>query len=211
MNNVYDAVCQRRTIRRFQDKSISREILLKLVNAARLAPSGANIQPCEYIIVDDPQLVDALFRNLKWAGYIAPQGDPPEGERPVAYIVVLINLHRKKKKGEVDAAAGIENILITAWEEGVGSCWLGSIHRKQIKTLLRIPHHLKVDSVVALGYMNEKPVLEDTEDSIKYWKDEHNVLHVPKRRMDDIVHENGYGENGQMRGAESGKREYKRG
>ena len=196
MGDVYDTICQRRTIRRFKEKPISRTDLLKMVNAARLAPSGANIQPCEYIIVDAPKLVDALFPQLKWAGYIAPEGDPPEGERPVAYIVVLVNLHRKKKGGEVDAAASIENILLAAWEEGIGSCWLGSINRKQIKTLLKIPHHLKIDSVVALGYSNENSVVEEAVDTIRYWKDEENVLHVPKRRMDDIVHHNGYGENG---------------
>jgi len=195
MASVYEVICQRRTIRRFKDKPLPEETLLKLINAARLAPSGANLQPCEYMIVDNPQIIDALFPLLKWAGYISPEGNPPEGERPVAYIVVLINMHRKKKGGEVDAAAGIVNILLSAWEEGVGSCWLGSINRKQIKRLLRIPHHLKVDSVVALGYLNEHPVVEETQDSIKYWKDKEQILHVPKRRLEDIVHKNGYGKN----------------
>jgi len=195
MASVYGTICQRRTIRRFQKKPISEEMLVKLVNAARLAPSGANIQPCEYIIVNNEQLVDKLFTCLKWAGYIAPAGNPPEGERPVSYIVVLIDVNRKKKGGEVDAAAGIENILLAAWEMGIGSCWLGSIDRKQIKKLLRIPHHLKVDSLVALGYPNELPVVEDAQDSIKYWKDKEDVLHVPKRKLEEILHRNRYGTN----------------
>lgn len=193
MRSVYEIVCQRRTIRRFQEKSLPEEVLLKLVNAARLAPSGANIQPCEFIIVNDRQLIDALFPCLKWAGYIAPAGNPLAGERPVAYIVVLVDIHRKKKGGEVDAAAGIENILLTAWEEGIGSCWLESINRKQIKKILKIPHHLVVNSVVALGYPKEQPVLEKFRGSIKYWKDKGGVLHVPKRKLEDIVHKNRYG------------------
>jgi len=193
MGSVYDIICQRRSIRRFQNKPLPENILQKLVNAARLAPSGANIQPCVYVIVDDRELVDSLFPCLKWAAYIAPAGNPPQGERPVAYIVVLVDLHRKKKGGEVDAAAAVENILISAWGEGIGTCWLGAVDRKQIKSILRIPHHLVVNSVVALGYPNECPVLEETRDSIKYWKDKDGILHVPKRRSEDIVFRNKYG------------------
>ena len=193
MSGIYETICQRRSIRRFQNKPISEDILKKLVNAARLAPSGANIQPCVYIIVNDPVMVDRLFPCLKWAGYIAPAGNPPEGERPVAYIIVMIDLHRKKKGGEVDAAAGIENILLAAWEEGIGSCWLGAIDVKQIKTIFKIPHHLAVNSAIALGYANEQPLVEDAQESIKYWKDENGVLHVPKRRLENIVFKNRYG------------------
>lgn len=193
MGSVYETICQRRTIRRFTNQRLPEDILLKLVDAARLAPSGANIQPCEYVIVDESTLIDAIFPCLKWAAYIAPAGDPPEKERPVAYIVVLIDLHKRKKGGEIDAAAAIENILLAAWEEGVGSCWIRSIHRKKIKKLLRIPHHLEVNSIIALGYRNEEPVVEELKDTNKYWKDNKGVLHVPKRKLEDIIHKNGYG------------------
>jgi hypothetical protein len=47
-----------------------------------------------------------------------------------------------------------------------------------------------VDSVVALGYPAEEPVVEDLEDSVKYWKDESGRLHVPKRRLQDVIHFN---------------------
>lgn len=192
MGLVYDVICRRRTVRRFQQKSIPEEMLMRLVNAARLAPSGANLQPCEYIVVTDIQLAATVFPHLKWAGYLAPHGVPHEGEKPTAYILVLIDLHKRKKGGEVDAAAAIENILIAAAEEHLGGCWIGSLDRKKIKKLLRIPHHIKIDSVVALGYANEKPVVEDLQHSVKYWRDEKDVLHVPKRRLEDICFINGY-------------------
>ncbi len=193
MGAVYETIRQRRTVRRFKDKSIPEETLIKLVDAARLAPSAENIQPCEYIIVNDSQLKEEVFSCLKWAGYIRPEGNPPEGEKPASYIIVLINAVLRKKGGEADAAAGIENILLTAWEEGIGGCWLGSINRKKIKKILRIPHHLRVNSVVALGYINEHPVAEELKNSVEYWKDEKGVLHVPKRKLTEIVHKNKYG------------------
>lgn len=193
MGIVYNTICQRRTIRRFQQKPLSEEMLIKFVNAARLAPSASNIQPCEYVIVNDKELLNEIFPFLRWAGYIAPAGDPAGNERPVAYIVVLVNISRQKKGGEIDAAAGIENILLAAWEEGIGSCWLGSIDRKQITKVLRIPHYLKINSIIALGYPNEQPVIEDARGSIKYWKNEQGILHVPKRKLEEVCYKNGYG------------------
>lgn len=187
---VYELILKRRTIRRFQQKPIAPEILKKIINAARVAPSGANLQPCEYIIVDNSQLVDQVFATLKWAAYIAPAGDPPLGERPVAYIIVLVNLSIKRKGGEVDAAAAIENMILTALDENIGSCWLHSVNRDKVRSIFKIPLNYAIDSVLALGYPNESPIMEEMTDSIRYWKDKENILHVPKRKLADIMHDN---------------------
>lgn len=184
---VYEAVINRRTIRRFKQKPIPLEILRKLVNAGRLAPSSANLQPIEYIIIEDIDLVESVFKTLKWAGYISPAGNPPPGERPVAYIIVLAN--RKKNSGncERDAGAAIENMLLVAFEEGIGSCWIGSIDINKLTDILELPEHIKIDSVIALGYSNEFPQIEEMKDSVKYWKDDKDILHVPKRKIDDVL------------------------
>ena len=192
MGRVYETICQRRTIRRFQQKPLPEDLLERLVNGARLAPSGANLQPCAYIVVDEPGLVDDLFSCVRWAAYIAPAGDPPPGERPVAYIIVLVDLARKKTGGEVDAAAAVENILLAAWEEGVGTCWLKSVDRQRVGKILGIPELVTVDSVIAMGYPNEQPVVEEMQGSVEYWKDGEGILHVPKRRLKEMFHRNGY-------------------
>lgn len=188
--HAYELILKRRTIRRFKQDKVPDELLKKLVNAGRLAPSGANLQPLEFIIVNNTEWVKQVFPTLKWAGYIAPAGNPPGDKQPTAYIVVLINTEIKPKKGEIDAAAAIENMILTALEEGVGSCWLGSIDRDQLRQVFKIPGHYQVDSVLALGYPDESPMVEEVEDSIKYWKDELGILHVPKRKLKDIVHYN---------------------
>ncbi|MBO3840655.1 MAG: nitroreductase family protein [Candidatus Brockarchaeota archaeon] len=192
--NVYEAAVSRRTIRKFLQKPIPMEILVKLLNAARLAPSAGNLQPCEYILVTDKSLLDSVFSTLKWARYIAPDGTPKEGERPVAYVVVLVNTKKAGEGGEVDCAAAIENMILTAWEEGIGSCWIASVDRDRLREILSIPEYCKICFVVALGYKAEEPVVEEMkEDDVKYWKDEKGVLHVPKRRLNDIVFINSYG------------------
>jgi nitroreductase len=193
--DVYDAIVTRRTIRKFLQRPIERETLLRLLNAARLAPSASNLQPCEYILVTDKRLLEEVFSTLRWAAYIAPRGTPKEDERPVAYVVVLINTKKRAEGGEVDCAAAIENLILAAWGEGIGACWMGSVDRARIKEVLGIPDHCKVDSVIALGYKAEQPVVEDLRDGdVRYWKDEKGTLHVPKRRLEDIAFSNRYGD-----------------
>ena len=58
--------------------------------------------------------------------------------------------------------------------------------------MLNVPEDYKVDSVLALGYPAEEPITEELKESVKYWKDSKGRLHVPKRRLDDIVHFNGF-------------------
>ncbi len=183
-------ILSRRSIRQFKPEPVSTEILERLVNAARLAPSAANLQPLEFIIVAEPEFREKLFPCLKWAGYIAPEGNPKPGHEPVAYIVVLVNLKVRDKGYEWDVGAAVENMILTAWVEGIGSCWLLSFERDKIQEMLKIPVNYKIDSVLALGYPDEKPVVEDMEDSLKYWKDKQECLHVPKRKLKDIIHFN---------------------
>lgn len=192
MLSTYEAILNRRSIRRYKQKPIPYQVLKKLVNAARHAPSAANLQPCEFTIVDDKKRIDDIFPALKWAAYIAPIGNPPQERRPVAYIVVLINREKRAKGGEEDAAAATENILLTAYEEGLGSCWLGSIKKDKIREILKIPPYCSIESVISLGYPQESPLLEEMKDSVKYYQDEEGTLHVPKRNLKDILHRNRY-------------------
>lgn len=190
--SLYNLILSRRTIRQFKPRPLSREILENLVNAARIAPSAANLQPLEYVVVDDKALCRRLFPFLKWAAYIAPEGDPKPGHEPAAYIVVLVNSDIREKGHEYDVGAAMENMILAAWEEGVGSCWLFSVERPRIQEMLRIPENYRVDSVLALGFPNEEPIAEDIKSSVKYWKDSEGQLHVPKRLLKQIVHFNGF-------------------
>ena len=185
----YDLILKRRTIRRFKEKKIPHQILERCVNAARLAPSAANLQPCEYLIIDGENLLDQVFPTLHWAGYIS-DGIPPPAEAPTAYIIVLINKEIKAPKYRYDVGFGVENMLLTALEEGIGSCCFASIDRDRLRKNLNIPQKYVIDLVVALGYPNEAPVEEKLKESVKYWKDEHGVLHVPKRELKSILHRN---------------------
>jgi nitroreductase len=188
--SLYDIIVSRRTIRQFKPVPVSRSILEKLVDAARLAPSAGNLQPLEFVVVDDTRTRQRIFPCLRWAGYIVPEGNPNPGHEPMAYIISLVNLSVREKGYENDVGAAVENMILTAWEEGLGSCWLISVDRDKVAEILGIPGAYKVDCVLALGYPAEKPVSEELRDSVKYWKDEKGVLHVPKRGLKNIIHFN---------------------
>lgn len=186
----YELMLSRRSIRQFKPDPVSRDILKRLVNSARLAPSGANLQPLEFVVVDDEELRKKLFPCLKWAAYIAPEGNPKPGCEPTAYVIILVNEDVRKSGFERDVGAAVENMILTAWEERVGSCWIASADTDKIQKMLKIPENYKVDSVLSLGYPNEEPKIEEMKDSVKYWKDSKGCLHVPKRKLDDVLHFN---------------------
>ena len=190
--NLYETIIKRRSIRRFKAMPVAFDILENCVNAARLVPSAANLQPQEYIVVDEEPLLDSVFDTLKWANYISPSGDPPPGERPRAYIVVLNNRNIRANGFEYDVGLAVGNIILVALEEGLGTCCIGSIDRAKLMEILKVPDHYTIALVVALGYPNESPVEAEFSGSIKYWQDECNVLHVPKRKLGDILHRNSF-------------------
>ena len=192
MKKVYDLIVARRMVRQFGPEPVSRAILERVVDAGRLAPSAANLQPIEFILVDEPAVRAEIFPCLKWAAYIAPAGDPAPGREPRAYIVVLVNTEVREKMFEYDVGAANENMILTALAEGVASCWLLSIDRDKLRGILKVPESYRIDSVLALGYSAEAPVAEEYGDTCRYWKDKDGTLHVPKRKRTDVLHLNGF-------------------
>jgi len=189
--DVYEAILSRRSIRRFQQKPIPIELLKKFVNGARLAPSAANLQPLEYFVVTDKELRSKVFETLGWAAYIKPKWAPSEDERPTAYIIILVKDPNNKWYSR-DASLASENIVLAAEKESIGSCIMCKIDREKLQEILKVPKDMIVDSVIALGYKAEKSVVEDFKGSIKYWRDKNEILHVPKRKLEDIIHVNKY-------------------
>ncbi|MCL5071622.1 MAG: nitroreductase family protein [Actinobacteria bacterium] len=191
--DIYNEIISRRTIRKFKQTDIPVEILKKIVNAGRLAPSAGNLQPLEYFIAVDNALREKIFSTLSWARYIKPEGNPQKGEKPMAYIIIIVNDKiANPALFKYDIGASTENIIITALAEGIGCCWIASVNKNDLSEILQIPKDYSIDCVLAFGYPLENPVYEDIkkDGSIKYYKDSEGRLHVPKRKLEDIVHIN---------------------
>ena len=196
--DTIDCIRKRRTVRLFQQRPVPHDILLELVDLARLSPSASNRQPLEYIIVENDSQKDELFKQLAWAGHVQPKRNPPANKRPVAYIIILIQKEISFGNfGPIDAAAAIQSILLSACSHGIGTCWLGATQREKIRDLFSIPDNYEINSVVALGYPTEHPQSEDAKDntaeSLKYYLDTYDQLHVPKRPLSTICYLDTFG------------------
>ena len=189
-NRTYEKIRSRRTIRKYLQRAVPKEVLLKCVDAARLSPSGVNFQPLRYVIVNDQKMLKKVFDTLSWAVFL-PDYYPREEEMPQAYIVLLSD-----KNGRTpvhDASIASMSISMVAYDEGLGSCIMASIDRKKLSEVLNVPEGLTIELVVALGYPAENPVVDVVKDGdTKYWLDEKGVLHVPKRNFKDVVSWNKY-------------------
>lgn len=188
--NLYRIILKRRTIRLFKNKKVPPATIMKVIEAARVAPSAANLQFLEYMVIDKDNLKKRIFPHTRWAGYVYPRRVPPARKRPSCYILILINNTRAQKPDLRDVGAAAENILLALSCFGFGGCWIASINRRPIRRLFHIPSKYTIDSLIAVGFPDESPVLESEQATVKYWLDKRNRLHVPKRPLKNILHYN---------------------
>jgi len=184
-----DLIKRSRSYRRFnQEVDVSEETLRDLVDLARLSPSGANRQPLKFITVADRETNAELFDCLAWAGYLRDWDGPAEGERPSAYIIILCDTEIREES-PVDEGIAAQSMMLGAVEKGLGGCMLGAINRKQIRKIFSVPERYKILLVLGLGEPAEEVVIDEVgeDGDIKYWRDDEDVHHVPKRSLDELI------------------------
>lgn len=186
---IADLIRKTRSCRRFyQNQTISMEFLEDLVNLGRLSASGGNLQPLKYIISCEPEKNAEVFACLAWAAYLKDWPGPKEGERPSAYIVILGDTNISKDFG-CDHGIAAQNLLLGAREKGLAGCMIGSIRRQRLREVLSIDPQFKILLVIALGKPKEDVTIDSIGpgESIKYWRDEKGVHHVPKRGLPEVI------------------------
>ena len=184
---VYDAIKERRTARLFNGKPVSHEILLKLIDGARLSPAAANLQPLKYGIVTDEELRRKIYPHVRYAGYIK-DWNPGFKESPKAFIAVFCDPSiRPTDKSECDSGIAMMAISLLAHEEGLGSCIIGSLDRKEVKEILGVSDDLDLMYLVALGYHDTACSSYDSDETIKYHMEAPGNFVVPKRTLESIV------------------------
>ncbi len=186
---LLEMVKRNRSYRRFfENEAIDREVLLELINLARLSPSGANRQALRYYVSCEPGQNESIFSTLGWAAYLPEWPGPGAGERPSAYIVMGQEQDYKMAL-PLDTGIAAQTILLGAVEAGLGGCMIGNIDRAALRLALHIPESFEILLVIALGKPKEEIVIDEIDSGadIKYWRDAQQVHHVPKRKLKDIV------------------------
>jgi len=184
-----ELVLKNRSYRRFDETAaISRETLKELVDLARLTASAANRQPLKYLLSWEPQKNSLIFPHLAWAGYLKEWPGPAAGERPTAYIVMLVDTEISPAAAYDLGIAG-QTILLGATEKGLGGCMIASIKKEDLRESLGIAEQYEIVMVIALGKPVEKVTIEAVKSGgdIRYWRDPQGGHHVPKRSLEEII------------------------
>lgn len=134
----------RRSIRKYKGTPVPRESLMKILEAARIAPSAAHRQPWHFVVVEDKETIEKLAGRSKWAA-----------EAP-AMIVGLADPVASPNWCLNDMGIAFEHIVLTATSLGLGTCWMGQTKRdSEVKELLGIPGELNVIALTPLGEPDE--------------------------------------------------------
>ncbi len=168
-----DLVQKRRSVRRYSDRPVPKEDILKCLEAARLAPSGCNSQPWHFIVIDEPALknriADRIFSGIYSMNTFAKNAPVlvavvSEKEKFLASFGGQI---RDTSYCLIDIGIACEHLILQAQELGIGSCWMGWFDEKALKEELRISKNKKIDIVIALGYASEDKIVAKTRKSLE--------------------------------------------
>ncbi len=161
--DVFDAVRTVLAVRAFQTKAVPVDVKNRILESARLTASGSNHQPWHFILVED-------HTGLQQLGAIAKSG-PYTAQADFAVIVVV----EQSKIALSDGSRAIQSMILTAWEEGVGSNWVGFVPMPEVNKLLDIPETYDVLAILPFGY----PVKATTQGKKKR-KSPEEVFHIGK-------------------------------
>ena len=144
--DVFEAVKARSSVRAYDPTTIPKESLDRVLESGRLAPSANNFQPWRFIVVTDERK-RAEMSKARYAGFLK--------ESPV----VIVGCGDKKKSPEwyaVDTTIALQNMVLTATNEGLGTCWIGSFDEDLVRSLLSIPEEFAVVAMLSVGYPRKK-------------------------------------------------------
>ena len=149
--NTIDTISARRSIRKFTEQNVTEEKLRTLIEAGMNAPSARNTQPWHFMIIRDRSTINSMIQ-------CCPNGSLMKGADAV--IFVLGDLNDTDEYFVIDCSAAVQNILLAAHEEGLGTCWIG-VHPRQpridgLKKIFALPDKIEPHSLIAVGYPAEK-------------------------------------------------------
>lgn len=145
---VMEAINKRCSVRSYKDKPVEEEKLMRILEAARLAPSANNRQEWRFIVVRDKARRQRLIKAARDQAFV--------GQAPVVIACLAKTDNHVMTCGQlcypIDVAIAIEHIALKAVDEGLGTCWIGAFYELFVKEVLGIPEDIRVVELLTLGY-----------------------------------------------------------
>lgn len=148
--DIFEAIYNRRSIRSYAEKSVPMELIEKVIDAARFAPSGANLQPWKFIIIDDKEIKKAIGDTAKF--YFVKSRHIEEAPVLIAACADI----KKSNWAIIDTALACQNIMLAAYALGLVTCFVGIFDEALTKHILKIPENYKVIGLLTLGFPAER-------------------------------------------------------
>ncbi|MFO7445399.1 MAG: nitroreductase family protein [Ignavibacteriaceae bacterium] len=155
---TFNALLTRRSIRKYDGEKISEEKIDDILKAAMYAPSGFNLQPWEFLVIDEKKVIDGIREVIPYAEML----------RLASHAIVVCGDNEKEKNIEFliqDCSAAIQNLLLASHDAGLGACWIAVCGMPDIteglKNHFKLPGNIIPIAVISLGYADESPAAED--------------------------------------------------
>ena len=152
--NVMDAIAGRRSIRSYSHREIEPQKLNAVLEAARLAPSASNGQIWKFIVVQDLETREKLTSAAGGQGFIK--------DAPAVIVACAEESSRVMLCGQyrytVDVSIAMSFMILEAYEQGLGTCWIGHFKEDDVRQILDIPSNVRVVALTPLGYPAESPM-----------------------------------------------------
>ncbi len=167
-----DLVLRRKSVRKYRDETVPRELIDRCLEAARMAPSACNSQPWSFLIVDDPQILDEIVDKAMSGIY---RSNAFVKTAPViivvmtesmSYVAKVGSMIRSVKYSLIDIGIACDHLILQAHELGLGTCWLGWFNAKALKKVLNLPKSKQIDILISLGYPESDRIREKKRKSL---------------------------------------------
>ena len=142
--NTFEAVQTMLAVRNYRKEQIPAEIVTRIVRAGQLTGSSMNTQQWDFVVIQDPQTLKKLGELASTGSYIA--------KAALAIAVVIPD----NSVGHIDGTRAVQDMMLVAWGEGIGSNWVGNVNTRPIKELLNVPQERMVLTIVPFGYPAEE-------------------------------------------------------
>ena len=144
---VFECVSTLSSVRMYDEREAGDDVIRKVIEAGRLAPSAHNDQPWEFILITDKSRLQEMAKYCISGSFISQ----------VSFAVVVLTDPGSKWQ-QIDTTRAAQNMVLTAWSLDLGSCWIGRLDKKGIKNYLNIPEKWDVLTVLPFGYFNKNIV-----------------------------------------------------
>jgi len=139
--DVFEAVRTLLAVRTYEDKPVPPDVVRRIVESAHLTASSINLQPWHFVVVEDRNTLQQIGSLIRTGPYIAQ-----------AAFAIAVAYEKESRYGVSDVSRAIQDMMLTAWDAGVGSNWSGFGGLEEVANLLGIPDTLELLAVVPFGY-----------------------------------------------------------